>query len=67
MDKELTIAQMMGKFKLVSFSDVGHVIQEDDPEDLARKMKDFIDTFKIKSKFNEKKSDNKCIRKANHN
>ena len=55
MDKELTIAQMMGKFKLVSFSDVGHVIQEDDPEDLARKMKDFIDTFKIKSKFNEKK------------
>ena len=29
MDKELTIAQMMGKFSLKVVHDCGHVIQED--------------------------------------
>lgn len=29
MDKELTIAQMQGKFKLVVLDNVGHVIHED--------------------------------------
>ena len=55
MDKELTIAQMQGKFKLVSLFEVGHTIQEDAPEELADKIKDFITTFKIKTKYNEKK------------
>lgn len=55
MDKELTIAQMQGKFKLVSLLDVGHTIQEDAPDELAEKFKDFIDVFKIQSKYNEKK------------
>lgn len=55
MDKELTIAQMQGKFKLVSMFDVGHAIQEDAPKELASKFKEFIDIFKIKSKYNEKK------------
>lgn len=55
MDKELTIAQMQGKFKLVSMTEVGHTIQEDAPEDLAAKFEEFINTFKIKSKYNEKK------------
>jgi protein phosphatase methylesterase 1 len=54
MDKELTIAQMQGKFKLVSMFDVGHTIQEDAPDDLARQIQDFITTFKIRTKFNEK-------------
>lgn len=31
MDKELTIAHMQGKFKLVVVDNVGHVIQEDRP------------------------------------
>ena len=35
MDKELTIAQMQGKFKLVVFDHVGHVIHEDQPKKVA--------------------------------
>jgi protein phosphatase methylesterase 1 len=31
MDKDLTIAQMMGKFSLKVIHDCGHVIQEDQP------------------------------------
>lgn len=54
MDKELTIAQMQGKFKLVSMSDVGHTIQEDDPHELAKSIKEFITTFKIREKYNQK-------------
>ena len=54
MDKELTIAQMEGKFKLVTMFDVGHTIQEDAPEELAAKFKEFITTFRIKTKYNEK-------------
>lgn len=55
MDKELTIAHMQGKFQLISMFDVGHTIQEDAPEELADKFKDFITVFKIKTKYNEKK------------
>jgi len=55
MDTELTIAQMGGKFKLVSMFDVGHTIQEDAPDELAAQFKDFINTFKIKTKYNEKR------------
>ena len=54
MDKELTIAQMQGKFKLVSMFDVGHTIQEDAPDQLAKKIKEFITTFRIRTKYNEK-------------
>jgi protein phosphatase methylesterase 1 len=31
MDKDLTIAYMEGKFKMVVIEDVGHAIQEDKP------------------------------------
>jgi len=55
MDKELTIAQMEGKFKLVSMFDVGHTIQEDAPEELAAKFKEFINTFRIQTKYNQKR------------
>lgn len=55
MDTELTIAQMGGKFKLASMLDVGHTIQEDAPTELASQFQDFINTFKIKSKYNEKR------------
>lgn len=50
MDKELTIAHMMGKFKLVVLPDVGHAIQEDDPKGLALAFLDFISTFSISEK-----------------
>jgi protein phosphatase methylesterase 1 len=56
MDKELTIAQMQGKFKLVSMFDVGHTIHEDAPEELASKFKDFIQVFGINEKYNLKKT-----------
>ena len=35
MDKELMIAQMEGKFKLVVLENVGHCVQEDSPLKLA--------------------------------
>jgi len=54
MDKDLTIAQMQGKFKLVTMLDVGHVIHEDAPIELAKNIKDFIDIFRIRTKYNEK-------------
>lgn len=54
MDKELTIAQMQGKFKLASLFDVGHTIQEDAPEELGAKIKEFIESFKIRPKYNQK-------------
>ena len=35
MDKDLTIAHMEGKFKMVVVEDVGHAIQEDKPAAVA--------------------------------
>ncbi len=42
MDKELTIAQMQGKFKLVVVDQVGHVIHEDKPQRVAQVFIEFI-------------------------
>jgi protein phosphatase methylesterase 1 len=36
MDKDLTIAHMQGKFKMVVIDNCGHVIQEDRPEAVAQ-------------------------------
>ncbi len=47
MDKELTIAQMQGKFKVEVVPDVGHVIQEDNPKRLATSFRNFMLTFHI--------------------
>jgi len=47
MDKDLTIAQMQGKFKLSVVKDVGHIIHEDNPKAAADVIKDFINLFKI--------------------
>jgi len=43
MDKELTIAHMQGRFKLVVIDGVGHVVQEDRPEAVADAFKTFLD------------------------
>jgi protein phosphatase methylesterase 1 len=53
MDKELTIAQMQGKFKLMVLDKVGHVIQEDQPHKVAEVFMDFLDKFKIPTNYNE--------------
>lgn len=42
MDKELTIAHMQGKFKLVVVDNVGHVIQEDRPQAVADVFVQFL-------------------------
>jgi protein phosphatase methylesterase 1 len=48
MDKELTIAQMQGKFKLVVFtSQVGHLVHEDDPDQTADNLLKFLKQFRI--------------------
>jgi len=53
MDKELTIAHMQGKFKMVVVDNVGHVIQEDRPEAVAEVFKQFLEKFRIPAMFKE--------------
>jgi protein phosphatase methylesterase 1 len=47
MDKELTIAQMEGRFSMVVIEDVGHSIQEDNPARVTEVLKEFITKFHI--------------------
>ena len=47
LDKELTIAQMQGKFQLVVLPRAGHAIQEDDPEKVAEAIARFVKRFRI--------------------
>lgn len=53
MDKELTIAHMQGKFKMIVLSNVGHLIQEDNPKNTAITFIDFVKIFKIPSSIGE--------------
>lgn len=47
MDKDLTIAQMQGKFKLKVIRNVGHIIHEDDANGAYEVIEEFINTFRI--------------------
>ena len=47
MDKDLTVAHMMGKYKMVVVDNCGHVIQEDQPVKVAEAFIEFLATFKI--------------------
>jgi protein phosphatase methylesterase 1 len=53
MDKELTIAQMQGKFKLCVINNVGHIIHEDNPTETYHIIDDFIKTFRIPAKVKD--------------
>ena len=53
MDKDLTIAQMQGKFKLSVINNVGHLVHEDDPSATFNIVDKFITTFRITSKISE--------------
>ena len=55
MDKDLTIAQMQGKYKLSILRGVGHIMHEDKPEEVMKVIKDFITTFRITAKEEEMK------------
>lgn len=41
LDKELIIGQMQGKYQLVVFSNSGHFVQEDEPDNIATTLVDF--------------------------
>ena len=47
MDKELTIAQMQGKFRVVVLHNVGHSVQEDDFKATARELYNLLKDFRI--------------------
>lgn len=53
MDKELTIAQMQGKFRLSVINNVGHIVQEDDPKGTASVIRDFIQIFRIPELYSD--------------
>lgn len=53
MDKELTIAQMQGKFKLVVLDQAGHSIQEDQPKRVAEVFQEFLNLFRIPVRYAE--------------
>ena len=55
MDKDLTIAQMQGKYKLSILRNVGHIMHEDKPDEVMKVIKDFITTFRITAKETEMK------------
>lgn len=54
MDKELTIAQMQGKFKLIVIHNVGHSVQEDDYKATARELYQLVKDFRIPTTLGEK-------------
>eukprot|EP01017_Pseudomicrothorax_dubius_P021635 TRINITY_DN2328_c0_g3_i1.p1 TRINITY_DN2328_c0_g3~~TRINITY_DN2328_c0_g3_i1.p1 ORF type:complete len:399 (+),score=91.54 TRINITY_DN2328_c0_g3_i1:74-1270(+) len=47
MDKELTIAQMQGKFKLIVYQNVGHHVHEDNPLATAKSLYSLLEIFKV--------------------
>jgi len=47
LDKDLSIAQMQGKFQLTMFPSVGHTIQEDDPKRTAEALLQFQQRYKF--------------------
>jgi protein phosphatase methylesterase 1 len=55
MDKELTIAQMQGRFKLSVIGNVGHIVHEDDPKSTFELIDEFIKTFRISGKLSDMK------------
>ena len=53
MDTDLTRAQMMGQFLSCVIQDCGHVIQEDQPENLFKAMDAFATRNKIPANYNQ--------------
>ena len=53
MDKDLTIAQMQGKYKLSILRNVGHIMHEDAPDKVMGVIDDFIHTFRITLQLSE--------------
>lgn len=47
MDKDLTIANMQGRFRLNVLHNVGHCMHEDDPLNTARQLHLMITSFRV--------------------
>lgn len=54
MDKELTIAQMQGKFKVCVIHNVGHSVHEDDFKTTAKELYNFLKDFRIPMTLQER-------------
>jgi protein phosphatase methylesterase 1 len=54
MDKELMIAHMEGRFKMVVVDEVGHAVHEDRPSKVAEIFRDFLNKFHIPTEHNKK-------------
>lgn len=54
LDKELKIAEMQGKFKVVILHGVGHAIPEDDYHTTAKELFNFVHDFRIPISLSEK-------------
>ncbi|UYV76134.1 PPME1, partial [Cordylochernes scorpioides] len=46
-EEEMTIAQMQGKFQMKVLSKTGHAIQEDDPQQVAKAVENFLSRNKL--------------------
>lgn len=53
MDKELSIAQMQGKFALTVVGDCGHVIQEDQPQKVVEGVQSWMQSLRIPADLEE--------------
>ena len=47
-DQQMMLAQTQGKFKRSVFYNVGHMVQEDDPEKFVDEIRKFVTIFKIR-------------------
>ena len=54
MDKELTIGQMQGRFKVVVVPNVGHSVQEDDFKATAKELHNLLKDFRIPMTLQER-------------
>jgi protein phosphatase methylesterase 1 len=54
MDKELTIGQMQGKFKVVVIHGVGHNVHEDDYKSTAKELYKLLKDFRIPPTLSDK-------------
>ena len=53
MDKDLSIVQIQGKYKLSILKNVVHIMHEDAPDKVMGVIDDFIHTFRIAHQLNE--------------
>lgn len=56
LDKEMTIAQMQGKFQIQMLPSSGHAVHEDQPLKIAQKISTYLARFKLAEQINTKRS-----------